>query len=154
MYYIPKMTSLGKSRLSAKKVYEKKYICNEKKVYGFYAGLILENAIGLTTQVPNIVEIVTNNEGSRRREVMVGKQKVRLRKSNVKITERNARILQFLDLMNRIDLKNLPEESKDKLKSFVKEKKLKREEVFLYVTKFPSRTAKNMIKSGVINELT
>jgi len=123
-------------------------------LYGFYAGLILENAIGLTTQVPNIVEIVTNNEGSRCREVLVGKQKVRLRKSSVKITEQNVRVLQFLDLMNRIDLKNMPEKSKDKLKKFVKENKLKREEVFLYVKKFPSRTAKNMIESGVINELT
>ena len=154
VYYIPKMTSLGKSRLSSKKVYEKKYICNGKKLYGFYAGLILENASGLTTQVPNIVEIVTNNEGSRCREVLVGKQKVRLRKSSVKITEQNVRVLQFLDLMNRIDLKNMPEKSKDKLKKFVKENKLKREEVFLYVKKFPSRTAKNMIESGVINELT
>lgn len=154
VYYIPKMTPLGKSRLSAKKVYEKKYICDDTKVYGYYAGLTLENAIGITTQVPNVVEIVTNNEGSRLREVTIGSQKVRVRKASVKVTEKNARILQFLDLMNRINLESMPEESKTNLKTFVREQKFKREEVFLYVTKFPSRTAKNMIESGVINELT
>lgn len=154
VYYIPKMTPLGKSRLSAKKVYEKKYICDDTKVYGYYAGLTLENAIGITTQVPNVVEIVTNNEGSRLREVTIGSQKVRVRKASVKITEKNARILQFLDLMNRINLESMPEESKANLKTFVREQKFKREEVFLYVAKFPSRTAKNMIESGVINELT
>ena len=154
VYYIPKMTPLGMSRLSAKKVYEKKYISNKKNVYGFYTGLTLENAIGITTQVPNVVEIITNNEGSRLREIMIGNQKVRVRKSSLYITEQNARILQFLDLMNRINLKDMSEESKDNLRNFVREQKLKREEVFQYIAKFPSRTAKNMIESGVINELT
>ena len=154
VYYIPKMTPLGMSRLSAKKVYEKKYIYDKRNVYGFYAGLTLENAIGITTQVPNVVEIVTNNEGSRLREVMIGSQKVRVRKLSVKITEQNARILQFLDLMNRVNLKDMSEESKDNLKNYVREQKLKREEVFQYIGQFPSRTAKNMIESGIINELT
>ncbi len=154
VYYIPKMTPLGMSRLSAKKVYEKKYISNKKGVYGFYTGLTLENAIGITTQVPNVVEIVTNNEGSRLREIKIGNQKVRVRKSSVNITEQNARILQLLDLMNRINLKDISEESKENLKKFVGNQKLKREEVFQYISKFPSRTAKNMIESGVINELT
>lgn len=154
IYYIPKMTSLGMSRLSTKKVYERKYISNGINVYGFYAGLTLENVIGLTTQVSNVVEIVTNNEGSRLREVMIGNQKVRLRKSSVKVTEQNVRILQFLDLMNRVNLKDMSEESKGKLKSFVREQKLKREEVFSYITQFPSRTAKKIIESGVISEFT
>ncbi len=154
IYYIPKMTPLGMSRLSAKKVYEKKYISNGRNAYGFYAGLTLENAIGITAQVPNVVEIVTNNEGSRLREVMIGNQKVRVRKSSVEVTEQNAKILQFLDLMNRINLKDMSEESIVNLKSFVRKQKLKREEVFSYITKFPSRTAKNMIESGVISELT
>jgi len=154
VYYIPKMTPLGMSRLSAKKVYEKKYIYDKRNVYGFYAGLTLENAIGITTQVPNVVEIVTNNEGSRLREVMIGSQKVRVRKLSVKITEQNARILQFLDLMNRINLKDMSEESKDNLRSYVREQKLKRGEVFQYIGQFPSRTAKNMIESGIVNDLT
>jgi len=154
VYYIPKMTLLGKSRLSAKKVYEKKYICNEVNVYGFYAGLTLENAIGLTNQVPNIIEIVTNKEKSRVREVLVGSQKIRLRKSLLEITEQNVNVLQFLDLMNRINLKSISKESLERLKLFVQNQKLKKEEVFLYSSKYPSRTSKNMIESGVINELT
>lgn len=154
VYYIPKMTPLGISRLSAKKVYEKKYISNKKSVYGFYTGLILENAIGISTQVPNVVEIVTNNEGSRLREIKIGNQKIRVRKSSVYITAQNVKILQFLDLMKRINLKDMSEESKENLKKFVREQKLKREDVFQYIAKYPSRTAKNMIESGVIDELT
>jgi len=154
VYYIPKMTLLGKSLLSPRKVYEKKYICNEKSVYGFYAGLTLENAIGITTQVPNVVEIVTNNEGSKLRNVVIGNQKVRVRKSSVEITEQNVRILQFLDLMNRINIKNITDESRDNILAFVRDQKLKSDEVFMYIKKFPALTAKNIIESGVINELT
>lgn len=154
VYYIPKMTLLGKSLLSAKKVYEKKYIYDGSNVYGFYAGLTFENAIGITNQMPNVVEIVTNNECSRVREVMIGNQKVRLRKASVMVTDQNARILQFLDFMNRINLKGMSATSKGCLIAFVKNQNFKRDEVFLYISKYPSRTCKNMIESGVINEIT
>jgi len=153
VYYIPKMTLLGKSRLSAKKVYEKKYILDGNRVYGFYAGLTLENAIGLTNKVPNIIEIVTNCEGSRVREVTIGSQKIRLRKSLIEVTADNAKVLQFLDLVNRIDFKSMSKESVTCLKTFVKKQNLKRDEVFLYSSYYPSRTAKKLIESGLIYEL-
>ena len=154
VYYIPKLTLIGKSLLSAKKVFEKKYIYNGSKVYGFYAGLTFENAIGITNQMSNVVEIVTNNESSRVREVLIGNQKVRLRKSSVIVTDQNARILQFLDFMNRINLKDMSEASKGCLITFVKNQNFNRDEVFFYISKYPSRTSKNLIESGVINEIT
>ncbi len=154
VYYIPTTTVLGKSRLSAKKVYEKKYISDGKSVYGFYAGLSLENTIGITTQVPNIIEIVTNKESSRLREIIIGKQRIRLRKSIIEITNQNIKTLEFLDLMSRINLGEMSQENKDKLRKYLRQQQLKQTEVFKYISKYSSRTSKNIIESGAINDLT
>lgn len=153
VYYIPSMTSLGKSRLSAKKVYERKYISNNRDVYGFYSGLALENSLGLTTQMPNVIEIVTNNEGSKLREVQIGNQKVRLRKSKVLITAQNARTLQLLDLMNRYNIDKMSSTKRDIIVNFIKQHKITKADVYPYIQKYPSRVSKNMIESRIIDEL-
>lgn len=153
VYYIPKVTPLGRSRISAKKVYEKKYITDKDSIYGFYSGLIFEKAIGINSQEPDVIEIVTNNESSRIREVIIGSQKIRIRKPIVEITNQNVEILQILDLMNHINLKEMSENSKHRLLKYVRGRKLKKEELFSYITKFPARTAMNLIESRAINEL-
>ncbi len=153
VYYIPKMTPFGKSKLSAKKVYEKKYISNNCDVYGFYSGLALENSLGLTTQMPNVIEIVTNNEGSRLREVQIGNQKVRLRKSKVQITAHNAKILQLLDLMNNYNIDKMSSTQYEIIVNFIKQQKITKEDVYTYIKKYPSKVAKKMIESRIIDEL-
>ena len=50
VYYVPKKTILGPSKLNPVKVIERKYI-NSK--YGYYSGASFLNQLGLSTQVPN-----------------------------------------------------------------------------------------------------
>ena len=88
-------------------MHDKKFIFDKNGAFGFYSGLTLQNAIGLTTPVPNTVEIVTNREKSRRREINVGNQKLCLRRSRTIVTSRNLKALQLLELMNSIDMKQL-----------------------------------------------
>lgn len=154
VYYIPQMTPFGKSKLSAKKVYELKYITNNKEIYGYYSGLILENTLGLTTQMPNIIEIVTNNESSRVREVQIGTQKLRLRRSKVKITAKNVRTLQFLDLLSRKTWKTFSDNEKKQIINYAREQGLRNEDIYIYISYYPSCVAKNILESRLTDELS
>lgn len=152
VYYIPCMTPLGKSKLSAKKVYEKKYISDGSETYGYYCGLALENAVGLTTQMPNRIDIVTNAESSNLREVQMGPQKLRLRKSKIWITSENVRTLQFLNLLNQIDWNTLSGEQRRCILYFVRLQQIQKNDVFDYISYFPSRVAKTILESRLSDE--
>ena len=154
VYYIPKVTLLGKSKIPAKKVYEKKFISDRKSTFGFYTGLALQNAIGLTTQVPNTIEIMTNREKSRLRELAVGNQKLRLRKARTTVTSRNVKALQLLELMNSIDIKKLSNKEKQAILTYVRSQNIKKNDVIPYISYFPAKVSKNLIESGIMNELT
>lgn len=72
--YIPKDTPFGKSILNPNKVIEKKYINDGSGVIGYYSGISFLNMIGMSSQVANRIEIYTNKETSKFREVSVGRQ--------------------------------------------------------------------------------
>ncbi len=51
---------------------------------------------------PPVIEMVTNRESTRRRLVEIGEQTIRIRCPVVAVNKDNAKILQFLNLMNRM----------------------------------------------------
>ena len=84
IYYIPKRGGiLGKSYLDPNIVIMRKYVQNKSDKYGYVTGLSFANELGLTTQMPAIIEVVTNREATNGRMVMVGNQKVRVKKSKI-----------------------------------------------------------------------
>ena len=98
IYYIPKQGSLlGKSYLDPLLVIMRKYIGNKSGTYGYITGISFVNQLGLTTQVPAVIEIVTNKEATNGRMLMVGNQKVRVKKAPVTVSDDNAELLQLLD---------------------------------------------------------
>jgi len=64
IYYFPKKMPFGDSYLNPRKVVEHRFLSNGCEVYGYIAGASLLNQAGLTTQVPNLIELVTNNEST------------------------------------------------------------------------------------------
>lgn len=97
VYYFPTMTELGKpSVLGFRQVIEKKYIQDGESVFGYFAGLSLLNSLGLTTQVPNTLEIVTTKESTRVREINIRNSKLILRKARVNITKDNVTLWHYL----------------------------------------------------------
>lgn len=102
VYYIPTKTVFGDSILNPRKVIEKKYIKDGDKIIGYYSGITFQNQLKLTTQMPNVIEVYTNNETAKIRDVFVGKQKVILRKARTTINNDNVAVLSFLELMNDI----------------------------------------------------
>lgn len=150
IYYIPTETMFGKSKLSFQKVVEKKYIKDNKVIYGFYTGLIFANTLGITMQVQNVIEIYTNRETTRVRNVRVGNITVKLRRARVQITNNNFKELQFLELLNQMSNKDVMD-YKENLINYVKEEKIDVKKLLAYVENYPAKTFKNLTLSGVLS---
>lgn len=153
IYYIPKKMTWGDSFPDSYKVVEKRFLSDSKKCYGYVSGLTLLNKLGLTTQMPNMIELVTNNETTRVRDLKVGGVNVRARRARTKITKGNVNTLQFLDLMNGIGIQSISKDDKIMLYRFVRESGVTLNDVTKYAGLFPAKAMKNMIESGVVNEI-
>ena len=145
IYYLKGKSRLkGGVSLSADVVARYKYISRNNKIDGYYSGFTFANQLGLTTQVPFVMEIVSNNASAKCREVNVKNQKIILRKPRSLITKENCDILQLLDLLKDFD--NYVDDDMDmatkRLISYVKKLKLKRSEVDKYIDLYPERIYK------------
>lgn len=150
IYYIPTQTPFGPSLLNPRKVIERKYISQGGDTVGYYSGVTLQNQLRLTTQMPNVIEIYTNNETTRVRDVYVGKQKVLLRKARTRITAANADVLSFLELMNELKTETLDDEKKAILTALIAEWNITRKDITTYAPFFPDKAMRNLIESEVI----
>ena len=150
IYYIPIITPFGKSILNPNKVIERKYIMDKGIANGFYSGMTALNKLGLTTQVPNTIEICTNNETTKLRNIKVSNQNVTLRRSRVKITNENQNVIQFLELMNTVPTGFFDSERKSILKKLISDNKITRKSVLEYVPVFPDKALRNLVESEAI----
>ncbi|MCK9323336.1 MAG: DUF6088 family protein [Candidatus Methanomethylophilaceae archaeon] len=151
IYFIPKESVYGeKFPLNLNKVIKKKYISEKKEVYGFYTGTYFKNSIGLTEELPSVIEIVTNRESTRGRLVDIGDQQVRIRCPVVPINRDNVKILQFLDFMNRMSKEEASSLNKDQaLKKYLKKSEFKGSDVLGYAGLYPAKTLTNMFACNV-----
>lgn len=154
IYYIPVKTPFGNSVLNPNKVIERKYIMDRGKANGFYSGLTALNRLGLTAQMPNTIEICTNNETTKLRNIKVGSRDVTLRKSRVKITNDNLNVISFLELMNTIPSGFFDDERKLIIGKWVRDNKITREAVLKYAPKFPDKAMRNLVESEAVFYVT
>ena len=154
VYYIPTKTRYGKSLISVEQVITKKYISNKDDVFGIYSGLQMQQNFMLTYQVPTTIEVVTNNETMWIRQIKLKNRNIILRKSRLPITKDNVDAYTILELFSNIDLKKYFEDTsiQREVVNFVKEKEIKSKDVFALIRAFPSKTIKNILESGLINE--
>lgn len=157
VYYLPKASRiLKKSYLDPMKVIIRKYIKNAEETYGYFSGATFANQIGLTTQMPTVLEIVTSRESTKGRIVTVGSQKVRLKRPSIEITSENAGLLQLLDIVSQAKLYSEYSEQKtgEILKRYVRNQRYTRESLMNSLPAITGTTAKNLIKWGIIYEFT
>lgn len=150
IYYIPTNTIFGKSILNPRKVIEKKYIKNGGKIIGYYSGIAFQNKLKLSTQMPNVIEIYTNNETSNVRDIMIGRQKVLLRKARTLISDENVAVLSFLEMMNEIAPKSLDEEKKNRIIEYIYDNGITKRDIISYAAVFPDKAMRNLIESEAI----
>lgn len=150
IYYIPVNTPFGKSMLNPNKVIERKYIMDKGVANGFYSGMTALNKLGLTTQMPNTVEICTNNETSKLRNIKVSNQNVVLRRSRVKITNDNLNVLNILDLMNNVPSGFFDNDRRAVIKQFINSNGITRNSLLEYAPDFPDKVFRNLVESEAI----
>ena len=155
IYYIPKHGGLlGKSYLDPSMVIIRKYVENQSDKYGYITGLSFANQLGLTTQMPAVIEIVTNRESTNGRMLMVGNQKVRVKKSSISVSEDNAELLQLLDAIGQAEryTELTIEETIDILFTYIRKKKFTKGQLSDVSSALTGATAKKMIEWGMIYE--
>lgn len=154
VYYIPRKTFFGSlSVITSDSVMAKRYLRNESSVYGVYSGLKLLNTFSITTQMPTVIEIVSNNETMRCREVELNGRRFVLRKSRCPITEKNYAAYTILQLFS--DFENgdeLDVFARKRLQEYMKKQNVTMGQLLDLTSVFPARVAKRLIGSGLINE--
>lgn len=140
VYYLPKKSRLSSAvGINADMVARYKYISRRGKVDGFYSGNAFANQIGISTQVPNKVEIVSNNIGAKVREISIGKRTFIVRKSNIEVTESNVYVLQMLELLKNLDsyLDGDYADARVKFKKYINVHGITRTDVDRYIREYP-----------------
>ena len=139
------------SKISANCVIERRFLTDGNEVYGYVSGIALENLAGVSTQVPNTVDITTNHTEENGIRTCVGGRYVRLCIPLVLITSENMRILQFLDLMSNVNVDRTYGSGRFLFEDFIRNLHLKLKDISAYINLFPSKTMKNIERSGVVD---
>ena len=150
-YYIPTTTPFGNSLLNPRKVIEKKYISNKGEVYGFYTGLALLNSFGITTQMPNVIEVFTNNEATKSRRVTINNQTIIVKRARTKINNSNYKEMMLLELFNLADVRSIDARAIQKIVDYMKQNNISIQGIMKYAKFVPARAIKNFMSSEVQN---
>lgn len=157
IYYFPQKSDLLKrSYLDPEKVIRQKYVQTNFETFGYYSGLYLANQLHLTTQMPSVIEIITNKETTNGRNVTLGGLRLRLKRSSTTINKDNVRILQFLTAVSLAEKYSelTRKETISRLNQYLKAccfTKNQLADVLPYVT---AQTSKKLIEWGLIYEFT
>lgn len=153
IYFLPKKTIFKSgSQLAPEKVLECKYLRDKDMRCGYVSGLMFFNQMGLTTQVPMMYEVVSNKATNEYRETSLAKSRVIVRKPKVPVTEKNYRVLQFLDMLKDVDVYSeiTGKPLQDRLYRYMDDANLSISEMEPYFAYYPDKLYKNLVETRVI----
>lgn len=96
IYYKPNITEYGNLKPSEDEILKKRLLKNNK---GYVSGAVAFNKLGLTTQVPNTIEIRGNNSS---RLTQIGKLRIKYKKFDDEFRTEDVPFLQLLDALQDI----------------------------------------------------
>ncbi len=132
VYYKPIKGTFGNKLLNVNKVIDKKYIHDKNGQKGYFSGAYLFNKVGLTTQVPKEILIVTN-ECPNANDYNNKNLGVVIRKPKIKINDDNYKYLQLFDLLiNKDNIKIETDDEREIIYKFIKDNELYLEKIFKY----------------------
>ena len=139
VYYNPIIFMFGEVPLNTNKLRKLKYLEDKDgNIKGYIVGAKLFNKLGLTTLVPNVTDIVTN-------ECKYHKQyderlRTYITKPKIEITNENYRYLQFIDILDNKDNVHIEVENADEiLYRIIEECKLDFEKIIKYARETNTR---------------
>ncbi len=153
IYFLPKKTIFKSgSQLAPEKVLECKYLRDKDKRCGYVSGLMFFNQMGLTTQIPMMYEVVSNKATNDYRETSLAKSRVIVRKPKVPVTEKNYKMLQFLDMLKDVDVYSevTGKQLQDRLYRYMDDANLSISEMEPYFSYYPDKLYKNLVETRVI----
>ena len=135
IYYKPLKGVFGNKPLDINKVIAKKYIRDIKGQKGYFSGAYLFNKLGLTTQIPNEILIITN-ECPNANDYYNKNLGVIIRKPKIKINNDNYKYLQLFDiLLNKDNINIEVDNAKEIIYKFIDDNGLELEKIFEYANK-------------------
>lgn len=146
VYYIPRQTRFGQSLLFPDQVIRRKWLEKNGDIVGYISGPTLANSIGITEQVPATLEITTNRETTRLRQIRAfgGWKNITLRRPRTTVTADNVQALRFLDIITNESPNNLNTYALDALTDLAA--KADREQIFRCAAFYPAKTSKSLIE--------
>ena len=139
VYYKPIISLFGEVPLNIDKLRKLKYLEDKDgNIKGYIVGAKLFNKLGLTTLVPNVIDIVTNE--CKYHKQYDEKLRTYITKPKIEITNENYRYLQFIDILNNKDNIHIEIENVDEiLYGIIEEYKLDFEKIIKYARETNSR---------------
>lgn len=139
VYYKPIITMFGEMGLDQTKLIRLKYLNDrDGNIKGYIVGAKLFNKLGLTTLVPNVTEIVTNE--CKYHKQYDEKLRTYITKPKIKITNENYRYLQFIDILDNKDNIHIEVENANEiLYKIIEECKLDFEKIIKYARETNNR---------------
>lgn len=153
VYYLPKIMEFGLAIPSVERVVDKKYVRNENETFGVYGRWVMELNFDLSTQVPNTIEVITNNTSRAIREIEMRGRRVVLRKSRLPITKENAEAYTVLELFSMMDMREYSKRVRQSVFEYIKEKNITKESLMKLAYAFPAKAMRNLAIGGVLYEV-
>ena len=143
----------GEPNIDTIRIIESKYIYRNNNYFGYYSGLTFLNQIGISNQVPNTKEIVSNNSHAIVKNVIINNNKLIIRKPRVKIDNSNAYLLPYLEslvTLNDYDDNDI-QTSNFLLKRYAIKYNITKKLVDNFIDKFPIKIYKTIYERGEKN---
>ncbi len=154
IYYLDEKKDLP-TTISIQDIFNIRYIGNDLglggayiETYGYYTGMTFLNFIGVTQQVPAVLEIVTNNT-SCKREINISGYRAILRKSKIEIDNANYKILQFLDMFYYVSIDEIYKH-REGLRKYINDN-FTLKEYIRYIVYYPKKTQALIAAGGLMD---
>ena len=155
IYYIKGNKEFGNG-VTFRKILEKKFIypidvmegLEFLFVEGYYSGMTFLNMIGISEQVPAILEVTTNKTSSNKRYYSVGNSIAIIRKARTKVDNTNCCILQFLDMFYFVSLDEV-KKNKELLRNYIAKKGFSKNLLNAYLPLYDFQTVKKIVEGGL-----
>lgn len=157
VYYLKSDKEFG-GIITFEKIISKKYLYTENIipsfedlfVEGYYSGLTFLNRIGVSQQVPAIIEITTNKTSSKKRFFTMSGRVAIIRKARTTITFQNWKMLQFLDMFYFLEMHEVID-NKELLKKYIKDNSLSKNQFTQYIGLYGMNTLKKIMEGGLVD---
>ena len=117
-------------------------------IYGYYSGLTFAHMIGLSQQVPAIIEITTNNTSSKRTISFNGRKAI-IKKGRTEITFQNYKILQFFDMLASFITIDQIKENQKLLYKYI-ENNFTKNDLYTYIRYYKNKVMKILVEENLI----